>query len=76
MIRLSLVAVCFFCLGAWLYALTEAWRPKSNKPRPVAQQAVLKPLANPILPPDATVQQCTTSYKCGAEKRYYAGMRK
>lgn len=70
--RLVFVAIFFFALGMALVMLTEKWKLEPS-PRPEPKRTML---ASPILQPDATVQQCTTIYKCGSERRYYSGMRK
>ena len=51
----------------------------AEKPKPLAAAMLARAPATPrmdapIMRPDATVQFCTTTLKCGPVRRYYAGM--
>lgn len=70
--RLVFVAIFFLALGMALLMLTEKCK-REPAPRTEPKRTML---ALPIMQADATVQQCTTIYKCGNERRYYSGMRK
>ncbi len=75
MIRGALIFMCGIAAGALLYE-TALERATVKPPRSLMKQPYAEParLAHPIMKPDATMRSCTTSYNCGPERRYYAGM--
>ena len=51
----------------------------AEKPKPLAAAMLARAPATPrmdapIMRPDMTISHCTTSFKCGPERRYYLGM--
>jgi hypothetical protein len=73
MIRLALVAVCSFGAGVALMDQLQE-KPKPLAAVMLARAPVTPRLDAPIMKPDMTIRHCTTSFKCGPERRYYAGM--
>lgn len=70
MFKYLFLAVVFIGVGVLLRDQAQDYMPK-DRPQIIV-------IHEPALPlkPDATVQECTTSYRCGNVRRYYTGMQK